>query len=186
MTGRRLGLFCTLWVVAAAGAQAQFGVYGKFDLNHYAFNDGSTAATTFHGGGFGIYNDFVRLGPVRGGVDLRESLVTASQYDYRSTLFGARVALKAPVLPIRPYVQASVGVGGTKSKGPFAAGIGGASYSNKFTYAVLGGVDWTVFPHVDFRAIEIGYGRQSGVGSGAGSGASTMVMVSSGIVLRLP
>lgn len=185
MTGRRLGLFCAVLSLTAA-AHAQFGVYGKFDLNHYNFNNGGTAATTFYGGGFGIYDDFVKLGPVRGGVDLRESLVSGGNYNYRSTLFGARVALKAPVLPLRPYVQASVGVGGTKSKGPFAAGISGASYSNKFTYQVLGGLDWTVFPHVDFRALEIGFGRQSGVGSAAGSGASTMVLVSSGIVFRLP
>ena len=185
MTKRWLSFLCVL-MMSAAAAHAQFGVYGKFDLNHYNFNDGGTAAATFYGGGFGVYDDFVKLGPVRGGFDLRESLVTGSNYNYRSTLFGARVALKAPVLPIRPYVQGSVGVGGTGSKGPYAAGISGGSYSNKFTYQVLGGLDWTVFPHLDFRALEIGFGRQSGVGSAAGSGASTMVLVSSGLVFRLP
>lgn len=185
MTRRWLSCLCWLLVLTAA-AHGQFGVYGKFDLNHYSFNNGGTSAATLYGGGFGIYDDFVKLGPVRGGVDLRESLVTNSKYDYRSTLFGARVALKAPVLPLRPYVQGSVGVGGTKSKGPLAAGISGSSYSNKFSYEILGGLDWTVFPHVDFRAVEIGFGRQSGTGSAAGSGASSMVVVSSGLVLRLP
>ena len=92
---------------------------------------------------------------------------------------------KAPVLPIRPYVQASVGAGGTKYTGPTAAGISNLQYHSKFMYEILGGVDYTLVPHVDLRVIEIGVGRQTGASGAVGNPAVITVEVSTGLVIRL-
>ena len=155
-------------------AEAQLGVYGKFDYTRYSV-PGSTVS--FHGGGVGIYDDFLHLGPIRAGLDLRGDLLTGTNQHDRDILAGVRVAVKPPLLPIRPYVQGSVGVGGTKATGATAPGIVPV-YSNKLQTGVFGGVDWTVIPHVDFRAVELGYTRITGL-------SANQFTVSSGIVLRL-
>lgn len=170
---------------ASVAASAQVGIYGDFDYTHYT-DHSANASTSFYGGGVGVYDDFLHVGPLRAGLDLRGDFLGGNNYRYRDVLAGVRVAAKAPVLPFKPYGQFSVGVGGPRSTGALGAGISGSHYTTKFTYEVMGGVDCTILPHVDFRVLELGYGRMTGVdGSAVSNPASTLFSVRSGLVFRL-
>ena len=179
--------FLSLFSIASAGAQ--IGVYGKLDLTHFT-NNTNKASEWFYGPGIGIYDDFLHVGPVQLGADLRGSYLIGSNDRYRSVLGGVRVAVKPPLLPIRPYAEGLIGVAGTKSNqsGSFST-ANSVSFSNtfgtKFAYQILGGVDWAILPHVDFRVIEVGYGRASAVSSETNAPSSSMTSISSGLVLRL-
>lgn len=168
-------------VVLVAGgsiAKAQVGIYGKFDYTRYSASN--SGALNYVGGGVGVYDDLVHLGPLSLGLDLRGDLSSESKLYYRSLLGGVRVAFRVPLVSLRPYVQGSIGVGGTKPKDSFAVGISNAHYSNKLTYEGLVGADLGVLPHVDWRVIELGGGKQSD----RGSGAPTLFLLSTGIVVR--
>jgi hypothetical protein len=170
--------------IYSASAHAQIGVYGTFDsVRLTASSVGSTAQTTtwYNGAGAGIYYNFLHMGPIALGADLRGNLLTGSQQKYRSALFGLRLAAKPPLLPVRPYVQASIGTGGASHSG--LNGVG-TIYSDKFQYLVAGGVDYTLVPHVDFRLVEVGYGRMTGISSGSPAPTSTLVSISTGLVVR--
>lgn len=171
-----LGLLC-------ACAQAQLGIYGKVNLTHY--NDQvDRTSHWFYGPGAGIYYDFFSLGPLALGADLRGSYGWNTGLEYRDVLGGLRLVAKPPVLPIRPYVQGSVGVGGVKATN--ASSGYPQTFSNKFTYEVLGGVDFTILPYIDLRLPEVGYGQITGVSGGLNPPRSTLFEVSTGIVIRLP
>jgi opacity protein-like surface antigen len=175
-------LSCFLLLASTQVTHAQLGLYGKFDLTRQSntvYPGTASASQTFYGGGVGLYDDFIHLGPIHAGADFRGDFLSGGNYNYRTFLGGVRVAVKPPVLPIRPYVQFSAGVGGTQYKGS----INGNQdpYHNKFLYAVLGGIDWAILPHVDFRAIEVGVGHQS---SDTPSQSDTLILVGSGLALR--
>ena len=172
-------------VLLSVSASAQLGIYGKFVATRFSGTEGvgSKVTTWLYGPGAGVYYDFIHRGPIAVGADLRGELLSGTQQRYRSGLFGLRVSAKAPVLPVRPYIQGSAGVGGIESTN---SGIVGNHYDNKFQYAVFGGVDLTIFPHIDWRLAEAGYGRMSGVGSSANVPASSIFTVSSGLVIRFP
>ncbi len=170
----KLALACAVFCLFEMDAHAQIGVYGKFDYTHYS-EPGTSSS--FYGGGVGVFDDFLHAGPIRAGLDLRGDSLTGTNLHERDFLIGVRIAVKPPLLPIRPYVQGSVGIGGTEATGPLAPGIT-AHYTNKFLTGVFGGVDLTILPHVDFRALEVGYGRISSL-------SANQVTVSSGLVLRL-
>ena len=164
-------------------AHAQVGIYGKFDGVHVSNSatDNIVAKGWFVGGGGGLYFNFLHLGPLALGADARGDFSSQSPHNYRDVLFGVRVAAKAPVIPLRPYAQFSVGLGG-----PSYSGVGGGiNYNNKFQYWVIGGVDHTIFPHVDWRIAELGYGRMSTVSSTPGPSIN-LFSASTGIVVRFP
>ena len=133
-------------VVSSTSAIAQVGIYGKFDVTRLSTGTSNASETPgwYEGGGLGVYYDFIHLGPVGFGADLRGNLLTGNQQKFRSALFGLRLAIKPPILPIRPYVQGSAGIGGGTHGGLANAG---SIYSNKFEYQVLGGLDYAFFPH---------------------------------------
>jgi hypothetical protein len=186
---RCYSLLLLILFFSAASSNAQIGVYGKLDLTHFT-NNGNKASEWFYGPGIGIYDNFLHVGPVQLGADLRGTYSFGDKDKYRSVLGGVRIAVKPPLLPIRPYAEGLVGVAGTKSNqtGSFST-ANSVSFSNtfgtKFAYQVLGGVDWTILPHLDLRLAEIGYGRVSPVSSGVNPQSSSITSISSGIVLRL-
>jgi hypothetical protein len=178
--------FLICFALSGAVARAQVGVYGKFDYTRYT-DTYANQETSFDGGDLGAYYDFLHIGPVKAGFDLRGSFLSGSKYRYRSGLAGIRVAAHTPVIPLQPYAQFSVGAGGTEYTGPLAAGISSSHYNNKFVYEILAGVDYTVFPHLDFRVIELGYGRMSGTdGTSTNNPANTLFTVGTGLVVRFP
>jgi hypothetical protein len=169
----------------SASAHAQIGIYGAFNTVHLnnatSVGISTPTAAWYTGAEAGVYYDFLHMGPIALGADLRGNLLSGNQQKYRSALFGLRLAANPPVLPIRPYVQASIGVGGASHSGLYGVGT---IYSDKFQYLVAGGLDYTLVPHVDFRVVEVGYGRMSGVSSGGSAPTATLVSVSTGLVVR--
>lgn len=172
-------------VLSSTSAIAQVGIYGKFDVARLSTGASDAFETPgwYDGGGLGVYYDFIHLGPIGFGADLRGDLLTGNQQKFRSALFGLRLAINPPIRPIRPYVQGSVGIGGGTHGGLANAG---SIYSNKFEYQVLGGLDYTFFTHVDWRVAEFGYGRITGISTGASASPVNLFTVATGIVLRLP
>jgi hypothetical protein len=167
-----------LFVSGAGSANAQFGIYGEFNATH----DPSVAAW-YKGFAGGAYGNFLHAGPARIGLDLRGAFEAGDQYGYRNFLVGLRLEVKPPLLPIRPYIQASVGVGGNEYNGTSRLQT---HYSSKLQYGFIGGLDYVLVPHVDLRVAEVGYLRMSAITSGTPAPAINLVTVGAGVVLRLP
>lgn len=178
--------FSILLVLTAAKAQAQVGLYVNFTAQHVGAATGQLFGSAnnlsngmfLYGPTFGIYNDFLHAGPLHVGADIHGSILSNGDAKLNNGLFGLRAAIKAPVLPIKPYIQASAGVAG------FNYGRRQA-LTNSFTYEVSGGVDLTFLPRLDWRLIEVGGGAltHSGPGANAGNG---IFHISTGLVFRLP
>lgn len=168
----------------SALASAQVGVYGRTPYLHDHDAVADTSANYF-GVGLGVYDDLVHLGPVRAGLDLRADYLFASQGRYRDLLAGIRLAVRVPVIGFTPYVQGSLGPAGTAYTGSRAQGVQTGGYNTKLLYGVFAGADVRLLPHFDFRAIEVGYLRRSGTnGSANNNPAETLIVISSGIVVR--
>ncbi|GAC1356140.1 MAG: hypothetical protein NVSMB3_02150 [Acidobacteriaceae bacterium] len=173
------GAVCAAAVAfASAGAAAQTGVYAEFTGGKV-----STANTPWmYGPTIGLYHDD-GFGPIALGLDVRGSFLrrgdtngSGSSQSLNTLEGGVRLAITPHVLPIKPYVEALGGYGG------LTAGQGSARTSaSHFTYQFLGGVDLTFLPRLDWRVVELSYGRLSGLGD---SYAPTTL--STGLVLRLP
>lgn len=172
-----LGLACAL-VLSSASILAQVGVYGKLDLNHYT-DTNANSTNWLYGGGIGIYDDLVHGGPLSLGGDLRGDFASGSNHQYRDLLVGVRLAAKFPLIPLKPYVEPLFGYGGAKYSGQTAADIS-TSFDNKFLYGGVGGLDFTLLPHVDWRVIEGGYLREKN-----GTLSNPAILLSTGIVIRL-
>jgi hypothetical protein len=163
---------------AVTSAKAQLGIYGEFNATH----DPSVPAW-YKGFTGGAYANFLKAGPIHLGLDLRGSFGDGDQYGYRNFLVGPRFEVKPPLLPIKPYIQASVGVGGNEYNGTSRLQT---HYSDKLQYGFIGGLDYVLIPHVDLRVAEVGYLRMSAITSGTPAPAINLVSVGAGIVLRLP
>ena len=182
---RLLSIATALLAVSTfATAHAQVGIYGKLDTVHLSSGGNTNFYTPgwMYGPGGGVYFNLVHLGPVSLGGDIRADYLFHSPQRYRDVLFGVRLGAKAPLVPIRPYVQLSAGIGGSSQTGPF-----GTSYTNKFQYWLIGGVDHTILPHIDWRVAEIGYGRMKGISSSpAPTTGVNLFTLGTGVVVRLP
>lgn len=159
-------------------ASAQIGIYGTATGGHlgginapYPYAGSYSFWTA--GGTFGIYDDFARLGPVHLGADLRSSILNTHGRKLGSALGGIRFVIKPPVLPLRPYLQASVGAGSTN----FGAN---SNTTTGFQYQVFGGLDFTFFPHLDWRVAEVGGG-----GLRINGNNYPVTTISTGIVFRI-
>ena len=167
-----------MFALAAGSAKAQLGIYGEFNATH----DPSVPAW-YKGFAGGVYGNFLKAGPVHLGLDLRGSFQAGDQYGYRNFLVGPRLEIKPPLLPIKPYIQASVGVGGNEYNGTSRLQT---HYSSKLQYGFIAGLDYVLIPHLDLRLAEVGYLRMSAITSGPPAPAINLVTVGAGIVLRLP
>ena len=178
-------------LLCAASARAQFAVYGMGSAGRLSgFN--SIYATTgpvptlnsagnfwAYGGTAGIYDDFLKLGPIKLGGDVRGFIEQSSNSNntygnqLRGGLIGLRLALHAPLVPVKPYIQAEIG-GASTNYGQNSSNTG------NFAYQVQLGADFTIFPHVDLRG-EYGVGQLLGV---LGSNNSNMQQLGAGLALR--
>ena len=157
----------TVFFFAAKGASAQIAAYGmgsggflgsvNAPQGSLVLNSGFSA----YGGTFGVYDDFAHLGPLHFGVDGRYFTDTSSNNNaygnkLRGGLGGVRADVYLPVLPFRPYLQAELGAASTNY------GVNPSS-SGSLAYQIQGGLDYTIFPHLDLRA-EYGGGQINGFG----------------------
>ena len=156
-----------LLLLAAVPASAQVAIYGMGSggfLGSVHAPQGSlvlNSGFSAYGGTFGIYDDFAHLGPLHLGADGRYFQDTSSNNNpygnkLRGGLGGVRADIHLPVLPLRPFVQAEIGVASTNyGVNPNSSGV--------FVYQIQGGLDYTIFPHLDLRG-EYGGGQINGFG----------------------
>jgi hypothetical protein len=147
----------------AIHAQARFAIYGTGGGEKSGLpND------DWHGAGtFGFYYGIVHAAILDISVDARGDLSS----NIKSGFVGPRVAVKLPVVPVKPY-------------GEFIFGI--STYSvpahlpipNDFAYRYVFGLDTTILPHIDWRVADFSYAINN---SANGTHAKTL---SSGLVIR--
>lgn len=171
MLSRHLAFLSLLCAAATVSASGQVGLYamgsGAF-LGTATATQGSLVAQqsgfSAYGGTFGLYDNFLRFGPLKLGADARYFQETSSNNNsygnkLHGGLAGVRLALNIPLFPLKPYLQAEAG-GVETNYGTQANDTG------SFAYQIQGGVDYTIFPHLDLRA-EYGGGQVTSVyGSG--------------------
>lgn len=179
-----------LAVLAVAGvalsAEAQIAPYAMFSAGHYSGQGvGVGTAPTASGGitslgaTLGVYDDRYSVGLVHVGGDARlilENSANSTTYGNKITgfLFGGRVDGDVPAFPVRPYVQAEIGVVGSN------AGTS-TSRNTSFAYQVQFGADFgLIIPHLSGR-LEYGAGQ---VETG-GNSNHTLQTFGAGLVLRL-
>lgn len=192
----KLRYLATVVVLAltTVAAHAQYGIYlnpvairvsnSVADSGPFAFLGQRSTSQVFYGYTLGGYYDFFHSGKLDTGFDTRFSDLHANNALFRDFMIGIRVSGSPFARPIKPYVQASVGYGSTKAPES-------SVHVGKALYAVYGGVDYTLARHVDFRAVEVGYGSLTTVSSATvGSGgnvaipSSKLLSFSSGLVFR--
>jgi hypothetical protein len=108
------------------------------------------------------------------GIDLRGSFARSSGASFDTGAIGPRIALNTHILPIHPYIEGTIGLG--------HADFTGAGSATKFEYQVLGGLDFTILPRIDWRVAEYSYGGLSTINDYNYRPKS----LSTGLVLRLP
>jgi hypothetical protein len=208
---RKAVLFAAAALATTTIAHAQIGVYGTVTVNRLTGLQGSPNATGVVndsvdpiGGTAGVYYDFMKLGPVRLGADLRGTITTSKQGAYATSrgagtriysgLGGIRGTFHTPYPIVKPYVQISAGIGRsdyglltpntTVTVGGSSALITGEAIHSNFQYEGFAGVDVRLLPVMDFRVVELGYGALTSFGSGGHT--YPIGTISSGLVFHLP
>ena len=185
---RRILFFAIVTILGftAHSATAQVAPYVMFSTGHYSglgVGPGTrsidSGGITAYGATFGLYDDFVRMGPARLGTDFRGIIENSSN----STPYGNKIAAGLvgirldgsgiPAFPFVPYVQAEIGVAGTNN---------GTNYdkSSSFAYQFQFGGDFSLFPHVAAR-LEYGAGQLTDTGNTS----HTLQTFGAGILVRL-
>jgi hypothetical protein len=182
------------FALTTVAAHAQVGIYlnpvairvsnSVKDTGPFAFLGQNSTSQVFYGINLGGYYDFFHSGKLAAGLDVRYSDLHGNNGVLKDFLVGVRVSGSPFKRPIKPYIQASAGLGTTKAPESTV-------HVRKGAYAIYGGVDYTLARHVDLRVAEIGYGSLTTVSSatvGAGGNiaipASKLLSFSSGLVFR--
>ncbi len=180
-------LCAALFLASLVPLHAQLAPYAMFSAGHYSGQGvgPSTAANqsgglTAYGGTFGLYDNFLKLGPIKLGSDARFLIANSgNSTPYGNKLVGGLAGLRldaggVPLLPVNPYIQAEIGgVGTNNGTSPDRTG--------SFAYQVQVGGDFTIFPRLDAR-VEYGTGQLTSINATS----HTLQTFSAGIVLRLP
>ena len=129
--------------------KAQLGLYGGGTVQNLGVPGDN--GYVFYGGTLGAYLASGELAILNVGVDLRASSTRSGGDSLTTGAIGPRVGLNLHIVPLHPYIEATAGAASLNYKG--GPGIG-----TKFEYQVLGGVDFTILPRIDWRVFELGYG----------------------------
>ncbi len=155
----------------ATTAYAQTGIYVEYGGSKVD----APSNDWIYGPTFGLYHAFYSVPLIHVGADLRGSVLGISQTTtLTSGMLGPRVSIHPRVLPTMPYLEALGGIG------HYDYGAGQGS-NTQFEYQFLAGLDITVFPRLDWRAVEFSYGGLSAL-----NGTLHPRTISMGLVLRLP
>jgi hypothetical protein len=194
-------------VATTASAHAQFGVYGEFTVDRLsniassplpapATTGPNTRANTADplGGTGGVYYDFLKLGPVKLGADLRGSILTTKRganvsfndtgTRIYSALGGVRAVFHTRLAPLKPYIQVSAGLGRSDYGLSNTTSTGHVILYNNFEYEGLAGLDIKLLPIMDWRLAELGYGGLNPFGTYSHN--YPIKQVSMGFVFNLP
>jgi hypothetical protein len=161
-----------LFLFAPLCLHGQLGLYGAFTAQNLGGPNNN--GYDLYGGTFGGYLASGRLAILSVGIDLRGSFARSNGASFNTGSIGPRIGLNLHILPIHPYVEGTIGVGHVD--------FTGAGGGTKFEYQVLGGLDFTVLPRIDWRVAEYSYGALSTIDNYNYRPKS----LSTGLVLRLP
>ncbi len=171
-------------------------VYGTFSDSHIsglingnAINaTGSYSTTTQWEPGFGLGATFgvLPVGPIHLGFDVRYTSKAGNNGD-DLILAGPRLALKVPVIHIKPYIQASGGYLRTRTtliNSPLP--LGTQERANFAAWEILGGLDYPLLRILDLRLVEIGGGRGYNVNAAGVNGVYnvSLLTINSGLVFH--
>lgn len=215
MIFRKAVLFLAAVAVATTtSAHAQFGAYGEFTVDRLSniassplpplSNDPTDARLDTVdplGGTGGLYYDFLKLGPVKLGVDARGSILNTKRGAYvhfngqgarlYSALGGVRASFRTKYAPLKPYLQFSAGLGRSdyglftpSVAGGVPGGNGQVVIHSNFEYEGLAGLDIKLLPILDWRVAEFGYGGLNPFGTYSHN--YPIKQVSMGFVFHLP
>src|SRR5271163_1746156 len=144
----------SLAFVPVLPSAAQLGLSGDFTVSRLSHPVSSVSSPTT------LYGETVSAYYQRGiffayGGDVRASFLGGSGISLNSGAIGPRVAIKPHALPLQVYGEAL---------GGFNSYTGGAfvSSTTQAEYQLIVGIDATVFPHIDWRAVEYTYTNGSG------------------------
>ena len=187
MFRKLLPSFAVLVLLFARASHAQLGLYGTFNGERVTgftcqATDGACASPGGvlrpYGGNFGVFYDLKNYGPVRLGADLRGDVFStnksAVEYEGGSginkvygVLGGVRASVPIPVRFLHPYAEVLAGLARSNADSTFVETIGSGitsqptnveRYSNYTQVEGLVGLDITILPFFDIRAIELGAG----------------------------
>lgn len=173
------------------GVRAQVSAYlnpivtrlsnSQVDTGTFAYLGNGNTSAIRGGVAIGASYMFRSASRVQFGLDMRDEWQGGGDSLLNSFLVGGRAAY-AVTDRLRPYLQVSGGVGTTRA--PFTA-----VRTSKAMAKVYAGVDYRVSPHVDFRAVEIGFGElttasDAQYNSALSYPADTLISFSSGLVFR--
>jgi hypothetical protein len=137
----------------------------SYDNNTSTYTNLFTTSWPAQFGG-GLTFNAVKAGPLNLGLDFRGS-TNHGNTGADTAMFGPRLALRVPIIHIKPYIEAAGGYVATRTIGTVANPGGGNSsatiavpITNQYAaWEIFGGVDVPIFPHLDFRAVEFGGGK---------------------------
>jgi hypothetical protein len=163
-----------LFLFAPLCLHAQLGLYGAFTAQN--LGGPNSNGYDLYGGTFGAYLASGRLAVLSVGVDLRGSFARSNNgTSFDTGSIGPRIGLNTHILPIHPYIEGTIGLGHIDFTGSTGS-------ETKLEYQVLGGLDFTILPRIDWRVAEYSYGGLSTINNYNYRPKS----LSTGLVLRLP
>jgi hypothetical protein len=183
-----------LTTVAAHAQTGQFGFYlnpigirasnSYADSGPYAFLGQNSTSAIFYGVNFGLLYDFPSVTKLTFGVDMRDSILHANNAGMNNFLIGPRIVAKPFKRPASVYIEPVVGLGVTRAPGAIL-------HTRKVEYGAYAGLDYTIYKHIDWRVVEIGYTSvetQSSetVGGTAAVPSTAMINFSTGFVFHFP
>jgi hypothetical protein len=135
------------------------------------------------GVGGGVTFNFLPVGPVKLGLDLRGSTRPGTT-GADTAMGGFKLAFSPPLIHIKPYVQASGGYVSTRTVN-VTAGSNGGTFGNQYAaWEILGGIDIPLAPFLDLRAVEVGGGTGISIPGGPSTPNISLFTVNSGLVLH--
>jgi len=179
-------------------AHAQFSAYATFSPARLScVRNGNSSFSTLNnnytstsfwteGVGGGVTFNVLPLGPVKIGLDLRGSTKPGTN-GADLVLGGIKLGVNVPLVRFKPYVQASGGYLGTRTRDAGGAANGATIHDRFAVYEVLGGIDYGLVPFFDLRLIEVGAGRGynvSGTGTTTGNYQVSLFTINTGLVFH--
>jgi hypothetical protein len=124
--------------------------------------------------GGGVTLNFLPVGPIKLGIDLRGS-TRPGTVGADTAMGGFRVGINPPLIPFKPYIQASGGYVATRT----------ASASKEYAaWEILGGIDFPLVHFLDLRLVEVGGGSGYNIPGATSTPNISLFTVNSGIVLH--
>jgi hypothetical protein len=131
--------------------------------------------------GGGVTFNFLPVGPVKVGFDLRGSTHPGTTGE-DTAMAGLRVAFNPPLIRLKPYIQGSGGYVATRT---LNASYGTGTYSNEYAaWEICGGIDIPIATFVDLRAVELGGGTGVSIHAIADSPNISLFTVNAGLVFH--